>query len=207
MELATELRVDVLGAQAHSAQVMIDGLVDGILVAPEKRFVRAGEALNVDLTSSHNGRVLVDALREGKVLASSSVEISDARATAQLNLPTDLHGGVQIRALQRSAEGALYTGLSLVHVDGGKVINVAITPEKPSYRPWRDRAAGDPGARRRGQPAAGRCRFDRGRRIRLWSLPGETGGLGELLRPRAAPRARSEPCALGEHQPFSLEPE
>ena len=135
MELATELRVDVLGAQAHSAQVMIDGLVDGILVAPEKRFVRAGEALNVDLTSSHNGRVLVDALREGKVLASSSVEISDARATAQLNLPTDLHGGVQIRALQRSAEGALYTGLSLVHVDGGKVINVAITPEKPSYRP------------------------------------------------------------------------
>ena len=73
-------------------------------------------------------------MRCAREVASSSVEITDARATAQLNLPTDLHGGVQIRALQRSAR-ALYTGHSLVHVDGGKVINVAITPEKPSYRP------------------------------------------------------------------------
>ena len=70
----------MLGAQAHSAQVMIDGLVDGILVAPEKRFVRAGEALNVDLTSSHNGRVLVDALREGKVLASGTPSRSATHA-------------------------------------------------------------------------------------------------------------------------------
>ena len=37
--------------------------------------------------------------------------------------------------LQRGADGSVFTGLTLIHVDGGKVVNVAITPDQTIYRP------------------------------------------------------------------------
>jgi hypothetical protein len=135
MEQSSNLRIDVLGANSHTTTIALGPLTNGLLITPNKRFLSSGQVIDIDIQSSQLGKVLIDALREGQVLASTSLNLAEESGLAQLQLPNGLHGGVQLRALQRGDDGSVLTGLSLIHVDGGKTLNVEISPERESYRP------------------------------------------------------------------------
>jgi hypothetical protein len=219
MEQSSNLRIDVLGVNSHTTTLPLGPLSDGLLITPNKRFLSAGQVIDIDIQSSQLGKVLIDALREGQVLSSTSLNLEAESGRAQIQLPEGLHGGVQLRALQRGDDGSVLTGLSLIHVDGGKTLNVQVSPERASYRPGENALLnievrdgnGEPQAAAVGitavdasvfalsaaKPGVGEAYFDLGLRPGADASPAPSVAVSRALQTRDEDRAEAAFARLG----------
>ncbi|MBN1429316.1 MAG: hypothetical protein JXB07_13160 [Anaerolineae bacterium] len=107
-----------------------------ILLRPERATYQVGETMVLDiLTTAQSGTAYLDIVREGQTVSTRAVDIADNQAKISVDLTPDLYGTIELHAYKILTSGTITRDTRLVVVDAPTDLRVAVSPDKPEYRP------------------------------------------------------------------------
>jgi hypothetical protein len=126
-------------ARGEGGEVVVETFdleaADGVLIEAPSALIDAGSRLDLTFRSGSVGTIFYDLRQAGQTLVTGETELRDGRVTVPIDLPAGVHGGAVIEATLRTADGKVLRGQRLIYVDGHKDLAIALTTDKPVYRP------------------------------------------------------------------------
>ena len=137
MKLTLTARDPVTGAESRAIrQLRVDQRLDGLLLRTDRAVYRQGETANLTvLSASRARRVFVDAVRNGRTVTSTSIELSDRTGTHAFDLPTDLAGSIQLQAYAILEDGEIVRDTKLIQVHQADQLQIEATLDAETYKP------------------------------------------------------------------------
>lgn len=109
------------------------------LLRTDAAVYKAGGTLNIAVTGAGSEPVFVDLLKDGQTVLTQVVDIAAGHGELAIDLPTDISGTIELVAYRFDASGVAAKRVRAIVVEGASDLRVAVTPDKPQYRPG-DRA-------------------------------------------------------------------
>lgn len=137
MKLTLTARDSVTGAESRVVrQLRIDQRLDGLLLRTDRAVYRQGETANLTvLSASRARRVFVDAVRNGRTVTSTSIELSDRTGSHAFDLPTDMAGSIQLQAYAILEDGEIVRDTKLIQVHRADQLQIEATLDAETYKP------------------------------------------------------------------------
>ncbi len=137
MKLTLTARDPVTGAESRAVrQLRVDQRLDGLLLRTDRAVYRQGETANLTvLSASRARRVFVDAVRNGRTVTSTSIELSDGTGSHAFDLPTDLAGSIQLQAYAILEDGEIVRDTKLIQVHRADQLQIEATLDAETYKP------------------------------------------------------------------------
>ena len=125
------------GEAAGRAFTFTPGAADsGLLVRTARSLYRVGDSVEVQVFSTGVGeRVFIDVVKDGQTMLTETLVAVDGLAQKALDLDPGLVGDVLIEAYQVSPGAEIQRDKKLIFVADARGLEVAVTPDKASYRP------------------------------------------------------------------------
>lgn len=144
-ERAADVRITIAAADAAgrkaSRTVNLSSRVTSgdFLLRTDAAVYKAGGTLNIAVTGAGSEPVFVDLLKDGQTVLTQVVDIAAGHGELAIDLPTDISGTLELVAYRFDASGVAAKRVRAVVVEGADDLRIAVTPDKPQYRPG-DRA-------------------------------------------------------------------
>jgi len=137
MKLTLTARDPVTGAESRAVrQLRVDQRLDGLLLRTDRAVYRQGETANLTvLSASRARRVFVDAVRNGRTVTSTSIELSDRTGSHAFDLPADLAGSIQLQAYAILEDGEIVRDTKLIQVHRADQLQIEATLDAETYKP------------------------------------------------------------------------
>lgn len=128
---------DSAGNQADAAfSFQADWQEETILLRPDRPVYRVGDTMNLTvLTTAQQGSVYLDMIRAGQTVSTRSLELTDGRAEAAVDLTPDLYGTLELHAYKILTSGSIVRDTRLVAVENREDLAVNILTGQESYLP------------------------------------------------------------------------
>ncbi len=136
--LETQLFARDARGNIGQAQPYLDGdwQQEYLLLRPELAAYRVGETMHLDVfTSRPVGTVYLDIVREGQTVSTRALDVTDAHATADIDLTPDLYGTLELHAYKILSHGQIARDTRLVLVDAPRDLSVLVRADKDTYAP------------------------------------------------------------------------
>ncbi len=108
---------------------------DDFLVRPDKAVYTGGETMQLDLVGGGSEPVFVDFIKDGQVLLTQSVAISQGQGQLHFDIPLELFGTVEIQAYRFGTRGLANRKSRVVYIHQARQIAVEASLDRPEYRP------------------------------------------------------------------------
>jgi 5-hydroxyisourate hydrolase-like protein (transthyretin family) len=107
-----------------------------VLLRPDRATYHIGETMNLEiLTTEQAGSVYLDITREGQTLSTRSLEIAKGKASAAVDLTSDLYGTLALHAYKLLPSGEIVRDTRLVVVDAPTDLALDIQLDRETYLP------------------------------------------------------------------------
>lgn len=128
---------DSAGNQADAAfSFQVDWQEETILLRPDRPVYRVGDTMNLTvLATAQQGSVYLDIIRAGQTVSTRSLELTDGRADAAVDLTPDLYGTLELHAYKILTSGSIVRDTRLVAVENREDLAVNILTGQESYLP------------------------------------------------------------------------
>lgn len=128
---------DSAGNQADAAfSFQADWQEETILLRPDRPVYRVGDTMNLTvLATAQQGSVYLDIIRAGQTVSTRSLELTDGRAEAAVDLTPDLYGTLELHAYKILTSGSIVRDTRLVAVENREDLAVNIVTGQQSYLP------------------------------------------------------------------------
>ncbi len=125
------------GERATRDFTFAQGAADrSIAVVSDGSLYSVGDEIQLDiLTGGNPPRVFMDVVRDGQVLLTDTVELSNGRGEVSLPVSADLGGALQIDVYYVTTQAQIIRGRRLVYVEGADDLTVEYTTDRDEYRP------------------------------------------------------------------------
>jgi alpha-2-macroglobulin-like protein len=112
------------------------GPVNDFLLRTDKAVYRGGDTMSLTALGGP-GAVFVDFIKEGQTLLTETIEMVNGQGEAQVDLPADMTGTVQVVGYRLDAKGYPVRRSRVVYVQPADQIHIAATldPGKQAYKP------------------------------------------------------------------------
>lgn len=128
---------DARGAKCES-RVTLPSQEGGpqLLLRLDRAIYAPGEPIGAEVfTTAGPGGVYVDLLKDGQTVAAALADVHDGRARCELAPPPGLAGAAEVHAYQLAPSGDLARDGQVAYVRPAGGLTVAVTADKPEYRP------------------------------------------------------------------------
>ncbi len=125
------------GAEGRAVrQLRVDERLNGLLLRTDRAVYRQGETANLVVHSASRARrVFVDAVRNGRTVTSTSIQLSDQTGSHAFDLPTDLAGSIQLQAYAILEDGEIVRDTKLIQVHRADQLQIEATLDAETYKP------------------------------------------------------------------------
>jgi uncharacterized protein YfaS (alpha-2-macroglobulin family) len=131
---------DKLG-QRGSSDLGLDGTPDseGLILRTDKNLAKVGDVLHLDaLSSSKNGTLYIDVIRDGQTILTQSAPIANGIASLPLRVTPDMTGTIELHAYKILANEDIIRDTRLVIVSPADDLTITMTADHTQYRPGDD---------------------------------------------------------------------
>jgi len=137
MKLTLTARDPATGAEGRAVrQLRVDERLNGLLLRTDRAVYRQGETANLVVHSASRARrVFVDAVRNGRTVTSTSIQLSDQTGSHAFDLPTDLAGSIQLQAYAILEDGEIVRDTKLIQVHRADQLQIEATLDAETYKP------------------------------------------------------------------------
>ncbi len=109
---------------------------ESVLLRPERPIYRVGDTMNLDIfTSASSGSVYLDIIREGQIISTRSLAVTDGKTRAAIDLTPDMFGTLELHAYKILRSGSIVRDTRLLVVDQADGLLVNIQPGQDTYLP------------------------------------------------------------------------
>jgi uncharacterized protein YfaS (alpha-2-macroglobulin family) len=133
-----QLRAEDALGHIGEASLYVEGQYAGaqVLLRPERATYRVGETMNLEiLTTESSGSIYLDITREGQTLSTRALDIAKGKATAAVDLTSDLYGTLTLHAYKPLLSGEIVRDTRLVVVDAPNDLALNVQLDKDTYKP------------------------------------------------------------------------
>lgn len=115
---------------------------NALLLRTDKVLSRVGDAIEATaLTVAARGTVYFDVIKDRQTMLTMSAEIANGQARLRLPLGPDLGGTIWLSAYRILPDGEIVRATRPLYVNPANDLNIAIRPDKDTYRPGADNVA------------------------------------------------------------------
>jgi hypothetical protein len=112
---------------------------EGLILRTDRTIAKVGDLLHLDaLSTSKNGTLFVDVVRDGQTILTQSAPMSDGHASLPLRITPDMTGTIEIHAYKILANEDIIRDTRLVVVSPADDLSVTMTADRQQYRPGDD---------------------------------------------------------------------
>lgn len=109
---------------------------ESVLLRPDQPVYRVGDTMNlIVLTTAQQGSAYLDIIRDGQTVSTRSLEITNGRAEAAVDLTSELFGTLELHAYKILSSGAIVRDTRLVAVENRTDLAVNINAGQETYLP------------------------------------------------------------------------
>jgi hypothetical protein len=135
-----QLQVSARDATGRSARQTFDLEADvgaeQVLLRPDRPTCRVGDTLHLEAFVTGGARtVYLDIVKEGQTLSIRATDVTDGKATFDVDLAPDLFGTLELHAYQVQRDGSIVRDTRIVVVNAPMDVEVAMTADQAVYRP------------------------------------------------------------------------
>jgi uncharacterized protein YfaS (alpha-2-macroglobulin family) len=107
-----------------------------VLLRPDRATYQVGDTMNLEiLTTESSGSLYLDITREGQTLSTRALPITSGRATASVDLTSDLYGTLSLHAYKLLSSGEIVRDTRLVVVDAPTDLALDVKLDRDTYLP------------------------------------------------------------------------
>lgn len=107
-----------------------------VLLRPDRAAYAVGETMHLQvLASAGVGTAYLDIVKEGQTLSTRAADITDGRASLDVDLTPELFGTLQLHAYKVLRDGTIVRDARLVVVDAPRDLTLEVTTDREEYRP------------------------------------------------------------------------
>ena len=125
------------------------------LVRTDKAVYDGGEPVRVLVLAGGVEPVFLDLIKDGQTVLSESIEIHQGRGERTIDLPPELFGTVVLHAYRYGTAGLPVHESRVLYIRPARALSIAMTTDRPEYRPGERAALSFALVDEHGQPAPG----------------------------------------------------
>lgn len=124
------------GQQATLRQTLqLDDQPLALLLRTDRAVYRAGDTALLSIDGTGSGTVFVEVVKADHTILTRSLQLEDGTARLPLDLPPDLSGTLQIRALRIGPDGTFTGDTRVVQVNRADALQISASFDRERYRP------------------------------------------------------------------------
>ncbi len=135
-----QVSVTAIDAAGHEGRTIValplDEATETLLLRTDRALYQVGDTLAVEAIATGSGEaVYLDVIKGGQTLLTQSALVKGGKATLGIDLTPELAGTLELNAYQVTGDDTILRDSRAIVVDAPEDLLVAITTDKPEYRP------------------------------------------------------------------------
>lgn len=140
-EVQEQLTISANDDKGHTLKEQVSlnlgGVHQDFILRTDKAVYNGGDTMRLTALGRGSGTVYVDLIKDGQTYLSDTIFMANGKGEAQVDLPAELFGTVELCAYRFGEEGLPVRKTRVLYISQARQLNIKVTPDLSEYRPGR----------------------------------------------------------------------